>query len=312
MPARQVLVRVCALAVLAACSRSKPVPAADMPPDAGAQVPAVGVPGCTLYGEPRQTGTVPPELPELSGLAASQRHPGVFWAHNDSGGDFMLFALDDTGALRARLTLTGAEPRDIEDVAVGPCAPGDPRPCVFLADIGDNFERRRDGVRLYRLPEPETLTDATVPVEVLSFTYPDGAHDAEALVVEARSGRLAVITKSRDSLGDVYALERPRPGATVQAAKLGTLEVPEGLDRAATAASLHPSGQRLLLRTYTRVWEVRQPDATRLEDLLKGQLVEVPGASQAQAEAITFLQDGDGYLLGSEFTSQPLFLSRCR
>jgi hypothetical protein len=309
VPARLVLVW--ALALLAACSSSKPVPPGDTAPDAGSQVPAVGVPGCTLYGEPRETGTIPDVLPELSGLAASQRHPGVFWAHNDSGNDLALFAIDETGAVRARLTLTGADPRDVEDVTVGPCAPGDARPCVFLADIGDNFERR-DQVRLYRLPEPESLADATVPVEVLTFTYPDGAHDAEALVMDARSGRLAIITKTRASLGDVYALEGFRPGATVQAVKLGTLELPETLDRATTAASLHPSGQRLLLRTYTRVWEVRQPDAARLEDLLKGQVVEVPGASQAQAEAITFLQDGNGYLLGTEFTSQPLWLTRCR
>jgi hypothetical protein len=68
----------------------------------------------------------------------------------------------------------------------------------------------------------------------------------------------------------------------------------------------------MLLRTYTRVWEVRQPGAARLEDLLKGQVVEVPGASQAQAEAMTFLQDGNGYLLGSEFTSQPLYVVGCR
>jgi hypothetical protein len=297
--------------LVAACSRSKPVPAADATPDAGSQVPAEGVPGCTLYSEPRQTGTVPDVLPELSGLASSQRHPGVFWAHNDSGNAFELYAIDETGAVRAKLTLTGADPRDVEDVTVGPCAPGDERPCVFLADIGDNFERR-DSVRLYRLPEPESLGDATVPVEVLTFTYPDGSHDAESLVADSRSGRLAVVTKTRDSLGTVYALDGARAGATIKATKLRTLEVPEGLDRATTAASLHPSGQRLLLRTYSRVWELRQPGAARLEDLLQGQLVEVPGASQAQAEAITFLQDGNGYLLGTEFTSQPLWRTGCR
>ncbi len=296
---------------LAACSRSKPVPAVATTPDAGSQVPAEGVPGCTLYGEPRQTGAVPEALPELSGLASSQRHPGIFWAHNDSGNAFELYAIDETGAVRAKLTLTGADPRDVEDVTVGPCAPGDSRPCVFLADIGDNFERR-DSVRLYRLPEPESLADATLPVEVLTFTYPDGSHDAESLVMDVRSGRLAVVTKARASLGTVYALDGARPGTTITATKLRTLEVPEGLDRATTAASLHPSGQRLLLRTYSRVWELRQPDAARLEDLLKGQLVEVPGASQAQAEAITFLQDGNGYLLGSEFTSQPLWRTGCR
>ncbi|MFP2925489.1 hypothetical protein ACLESO_09760 [Pyxidicoccus sp. 3LG] len=130
--------------------------------------------------------------------------------------------------------------------------------------------------------------------------------------MDARSGRLAIITKSRVSLGDVFALDGLKPGSPTRATKLGTLEVAEGLDAATSAASLHPSGQRLLLRTYTRVWEVRQPDAARLEDLLKGQVAEVPSASQAQAEAITFLQDGNGYLLGSEFTSQPLFRTGCR
>lgn len=295
---------------LAACSRSKPVPAQDTP-DAGSQVPAVGVPGCTLYSDPRQSGAVPGELPELSGLAASQRHPDVFWAHNDSGGALELFALDAEGKVRARLKLTGAEAQDVEDVTVGPCAPGEARPCIFLADTGDNFERR-DAVRLLRLPEPEALADASLPVEVLPFIYPDGPHDAEALVVDARSGRLAVITKSHRSLGDVYALDGLKAGAPIQAVKLGTLEVPEGVDRATTGASLHPSGQRLLLRTYTRVWEVRQPDAARLEALLKGGIFEVPSGSQAQAEAITFLQDGRGYLLGTEFTSQPLWLTGCR
>ncbi|MCP3103529.1 hypothetical protein LZ198_32060 [Myxococcus sp. K15C18031901] len=297
---------------LGACSSPKPVP-----PDAGPGVSAapepstVGLPGCPAYGEPVKTGVVPRQLPELSGLVASVRHPGVFWAHNDSGNDFELFAIDETGKVLARLALTGAEPRDIEDVTLGPCAPGVSRVCLFLGDIGDNFALR-DDVRLYRLPEPETLADATVPVEVLSFTYPDGAHDAEALVADARTGRLALITKTRLSLGDVYALDGLRPGTVVQATKLGTLSAPENVDRVTTAASLHPSGERLLLRTYSRVWEVRRAGAGSLEDLLTGTVVQVPHGSQPQGEAITFLSDGQGYLQGTEFSGQPLWRVGCR
>ncbi|NTX02037.1 hypothetical protein [Myxococcus sp. CA040A] len=295
-----------------ACSRPKPVPSeVAVQEDAGTQAPAVGVPGCGAYGIPQQAGVVPDELPELSGLAASVRHPGVFWAHNDSGNDFEVFAIDEAGRVRARLKLTGAEPRDVEDVAVGPCAPGEPRTCVFLADIGDNFELREQ-VRLFRVPEPETLGDATVPVEVLPFTYPDGSHDAEALVMDARSGRLVVLTKTRRSLGDVFALDGLSPGSVIQATKLGTLEVPGGVDRLSTAASLHPSGQRLLVRTYSRVWELRQSGATDVESLLKGALVEVPAGSQAQAEAVAYLPDGQGYFLGTEFTGQPLWRVGCR
>ncbi|MFP2958935.1 hypothetical protein ACLEPN_14085 [Myxococcus sp. 1LA] len=296
--------------VLGACSRSKPPPAPP-PPEPTNQVPAQGVPGCTLYSEPQQSGTVPDVLPELSGLAASQRHPGAFWAHNDSGNGFELFAMDAKGAILARLKLTGAEPRDIEDVTVGPCTPGEERTCVFLGDIGDNFARREQ-VRLYRLPEPEALADATAAVEALPFLYPDGPRDAESLIIDARSGRLAVITKSLDSLGDVFALDGLSVGTSIQAKKLGTLTAPLGMDRATTAASLHPSGERLLLRTYSRAYELRRPDAARLEDLLQGQLVEVPSGSQAQAEAIAYVQDGNGYLLGTEFTGQPLWLMGCR
>ncbi len=297
-----------------ACSRPKPVtPSGEGGPDAGgAYAPAVGVPGCILYGAPRETGTGPAELGELSGLAASARHPGVFWAHNDSDNAFRVYAIDDSGRLRATLTLTGATPRDLEDIAVGPCEPrpGAP-PCLYLADTGDNFQRR-DLVRLFRLPEPEQLVDATLPAEALAFTYPDGPHNTESLVIDARSGRLAVITKATDSLGDVYALEGLHPEGTAKAVKLGTLRAPQDVDRLTTGADLHPSGERLLLRTYTRVWEIRSPKAQRLEELIAGQVAEVPAATQAQAEAIAFSADGNGYLLGSEFAGQPLYRTNCQ
>jgi hypothetical protein len=269
--------------------------------------------GCTLYTlpDPNTAGRTPEVLPELSGLAGSTRHPGVFWAHNDSGNDFEVFAIEPSGQVRARLRLTGATPRDVEDIAVGPCGSDDARPCLWLADIGDNFERR-DQVQLYRLPEPEQLADATLPVEVLPFTYPDEeSHDAEALVVD-RSGRPAVITKARGSLGTVFALDGLRPGTVGKATALGVLQAPKELDQATTAADLHPSGERLLLRTYTRAWEVRSPGAQRLEELVRGRVVRVPDASQAQSEAIAYFPEGRGYLLGSEFSGQPLFRTDCR
>jgi hypothetical protein len=278
----------------------------------GLYPPAAGVAGCTLYSDARQTGTVPPELGELSGLAASARHPGIFWAHNDSDNAFRVYAVEDSGKIRATFTLTGATARDIEDIAVGPCEPrADAPPCLYLADIGDNFQQR-DQVRLFRLAEPEQLADASLPVEALAFTYPDGPHNAESLIIDARTGRLAVITKTADSLGDVYALEGLSPSAKAKAKKLGTLHAPGDVDRLTTGADLSPSGERLLLRTYTRVWEVRRPQAQDLEALIAGQVAEAPGASQAQAEAIAFTPGGRGYLLGSEFAGQPLYRTECR
>ncbi len=283
-----------------------------LPEAGGRSPPAVGVPGCTLYSDARQTGTVPPELGELSGLAASARHPGIFWAHNGSDNALRVYAVEDSGKIRATLTLTGATAKDLEDIAVGPCEPrAEAPPCIYLADIGDNFQQREQ-LRILRLAEPEQLADASLPVVSLAFTYPDGPHNAESLIIDARTGRLAVITKTPDSLGDVYALDGLGPNEQVKAKKLGTLHAPQDVDRLTTGADLSPSGERLLLRTYTRVWEVRRPQARELEELIAGQVAEVPGASQAQAEAIAFTPGARGYLLGSEFVGQPLYRTECR
>lgn len=290
----------------------------EAPPSAGRRfLSAGGVPGCTLYGDPQQTGTVPPELSELSGFAASGRYPGIFWAHNPSGTPFRVYAMEDSGKIRATLTLTGATVQNVEDIAVGPCEPrAEAPPCIYLADIGDNFQQREQ-LDILRLAEPAQLEDASVPVEVLAFTYPDGRHNAESLISDARTGRLAVITQTPDSLGDVYALDGLRPGEPVKAKKLGTLHAREDadrqdVDRMSTGADLNPSGERLLVRTYTRVWEVRRSQAQSLEDLIEGQVAEVPSASQAQPKAIAFTPGGRGYLLGSAFTGQPLYRTECQ
>ncbi|HYO57588.1 hypothetical protein [Archangium sp.] len=302
--------------LLGACTTKKPSSPDASTAAADPRYPsAEGVPGCTLYGEPQKIGQVPLELAEMSGLAASTLHEGVLWTHNDSGNSFRVFAIDASGKVLATVTLTGLAPgdaarMDLEDIALGPCAPGEARSCLYLADTGDNFERRGQ-VRLFRFPEPE-LADATVAVETLPFSYPDRPHDAESLVIEPRTGRLAVITKERDSLGEVFALDGLAPGSVTKATHLGSLHAPQGVDFRTTAAALHPSGQRLLLRTYTRVWEVRGPGASRLEELVQGQVAEVPGPSQAQSEAITWLPGGRSYVLGSEFAGQWVYRVDCR
>jgi hypothetical protein len=62
--------------------------------------------GCPEYATPpRKLGGVPAVLPELSGMAASRRHPGVLWAHNDSGNDAEVFAVRETGEVLATLRL---------------------------------------------------------------------------------------------------------------------------------------------------------------------------------------------------------------
>jgi hypothetical protein len=270
-----------------------------------------GPPPCPQYAPHAVlTGHVPAALPELSGFAASRVHPGIFWAHNDSGNVLAIYAMRADGTIAATVPLRGVTARDPEDIAVGPCGPGSPRSCIYLADIGDNGSRRQS-VQILKMVEPERLDAAPLIPTILPFRYAGGPRNAEALIVDPVSARVFVITKNVLSLGDVFRVDGlgGRQGGT--AVRIRTLRAPREYDAATTAASAHPSGERLLIRTYTRVWELRSPGARSFEDVLDAEPVFAPAAHQPQGEAISYTFDGRDYLLGGEGVDSPIFRVSC-
>jgi hypothetical protein len=269
--------------------------------------------GCPEYATPpRKLGGVPAVLPELSGMAASRRHPGVLWAHNDSGNDAEVFAVRETGEVLATLRLAPTTVVDPEDIAVGPCRTERRAPsCIFLADIGDNLQRRRR-VRLLEIDEPAALRDQTTEVRALPFVYADGAHDAEVLLIHPTTGATWIVTKLLSSLGGLYRLDDLGLGRVGRAVYRRTLEAPAGFGGLTTGGDVHPDAARVLLRTYNRVWEYRGDPAASIETILAGIPVEVPTARQPQGEAVTYLPDGRSYLLGSEKVGTPFYRVDCR
>lgn len=202
------------------------------------------------------------DLPEASGVAASRRTPGVLWAQNDSG-EPVIFALDEHGAVVRRVRVAGAKVEDWEDMAVGPCPQGS---CLYIGDIGDN-NGKRDHITVYRAAEPSPSEASTAFVETVHATYPDGAHDAEALFVTSSSD-VFIITKGDPGPIALYHLPRPfRPGATAQLERVGApatgaaTEV-ETKDRP-TAADASQDGQWIAVRTTHAVVFYRTADLSR-------------------------------------------------
>lgn len=268
-------------------------------------------PPCNEYARSAtRTGRTPKALRELSGIAASRLHPGAYWAHNDSNNEGTLYAIDERGEVLARYTLRGLRPRDAEDVALGPCAPGSQESCIFLADIGDNLSRRRE-VWIGRVAEPRSLDGGTLVLEADSFRYPDGPRNAESLLVDPRSGALYVISKTVDGLGDVFRLDGLGSPGGGRAVPIARLPAPAALARLTTAADVHPSGERVLVRTYAGVWELRRPGAASVEEVFAAKPVSTTGAPQLQAEGATYTLDRDGYLLTSEGESSPIYRVGC-
>lgn len=291
-----------AFVVLAlACACVKPV--ASSVPDTGSNGSGrTGGGPCFSYSTARRTGSNSAALLELSGLAASRRHPGIYWSHNDSGNALELFAIREDGTIAAQIPLTGATNIDVEDIALGPCGA---QTCVFLGDVGDN-QRVRSNVAIYSLVEPDTLTNDPRAVTVTPFTYADGAHNVESLVVDPATGTLFVLTKAPGTLGDVYRIEN---GSGV---KIASVNAPANADQVSTGADAHPDGSRILIRTYGHLWELRGLSATTFEDVWKATPVEVPAPSQPQSEAVAYRADGRGYVVGTEGTQEGLFAVDCR
>jgi hypothetical protein len=222
-----------------------------------------------------------PALLESSGLAASARHDDVLWTHADGGEVAQVRAVDGRGRTVATVTLAGIDPYDPEAMAPGVDDSG--VPALFLADIGDNLAVRPD-VSVYRLQEPRRLRDQKVVATWYRFTYPDGPHDAEALLVHPRTGRLLIATKG---IGEGGLYRAPRK---LVRREQGTnrLERISGVPPFVTDGAYLPDG-RFVLRTYGSVHVYDRPGH---------QVASARLPAQPQGESLA-VRDG-ALLVGSE------------
>lgn len=251
---------------------------------------------CPTWGEPAAQDALPDELPELSGLAVSST-TGITWAHNDSGGDDTLVALDPNGGLLGEVTVRDADNADWEDLAIGPCAEQGCS-CLYIADIGDQ-QGDRQGVTLYRVAEPadrDDLPKKTEAAEALVFSYPDGAHDAEALAMHPTSGELLIITKVDSGPATVFAGQLDETALQ----ELGELDLAAwgAEDARVTGAAVSVGGLRLAVRTETQIFVWTVGDGT-LAEALKGE-PEVIDAPDDEGEAVSFTEDGQALLVAGE------------
>jgi hypothetical protein len=249
-------------------------------------------------------------LTELSGLVASRRRPGVFYAHNDSGDGPRLFAISLEGSLVGEHELLGAKAVDWEDIAAGPCTAGD---CLFIADIGDNARKRAEVV-IYRVDEAALAAPGGKAAETaaLRATYPDGPHDAETLLADPASGDLFVVTKEESGPSLVFRLPSSASTEVATALELvAQITLPASGNRMATGGDTHPCAPRFLLRTYTRAYEFRGPPGGSLLEAFAAAPTAVPVASEVQGETIAYLPSGGGFVTISEGKGPWINQTRC-
>ncbi|WP_407676095.1 hypothetical protein [Prauserella sediminis] len=254
----------------------------------------LGIPAAVPAAEAQPHGNGPPEpgavcriddpaVDEASGLVAGD---GRWYAVNDGGTVLRVYALDRGCAVTDVIT-DPTDPYDVEDLARA--ADG----TFWLADIGDN-RSARDTVALHALRPGDGST-------LYRLTYPDGAHDAEAVLLD-REGTPYIVTKSVTGTSGVYrpaaALQSPGPTplervGSVTVPPTGTPGGPVGTAGTLliTGGATSHDGRVVALRTYTDAYLYPAPDGDVVAALQRDP-VRIPLPGEPQGEAIAFQPDG--------------------
>lgn len=231
-------------------------------------------PLCTMRDE---------RLTELSGLAADASQ---WYAIADGGSSLKVYVLDRSCTVRNVIT-GGIDPYDVEDLALANDG------TLWLADTGDN-SAERDTVAVHTL-----RPDGTARLHRL--TYPDGKHDAEALLL-GPSGVPHIVTKNVLGTSKVYRpdarLRSPGPTPLVKVAEVDipSSDTPGGPVGGASSAlvtggAVNVDGSVIALRTYTDAYLYPAPNG-HLVEALDRDPVRIPLPNEPQGEAIAFTPDG--------------------
>ncbi|MEB3237853.1 MAG: hypothetical protein VKO64_09540 [Candidatus Sericytochromatia bacterium] len=215
---------------------------------------------------------------EVSGIAASRRYPGVFWAIRDSGTGarevLLAFRLVDgraqpwpDGRKVREVRVLGVRNRDWEELAF------DEDGHLWIADSGNNRHDRTD-LALLRVLEPDPWRDDATRVEQrVPLRYPDapragGTFNAEALFFHDGHGWL--ITK--DAAHGLYRfpVRQDEKGTLLLERSGGLVPPPGGFGGLVTGAAIADGGKLLAVTAGRRhVWfyESSEDDAPRVTRL---------------------------------------------
>ncbi|RZU49633.1 hypothetical protein EV385_1386 [Krasilnikovia cinnamomea] len=237
-------------------------------------------------------------LTELSGLVATTNGFITVNDSTDRETQKKVFYLDQTCKVTNAVPYSGKGPLDTEDMALSR-----DRKTLWIGDTGDN-DKKRATIALWKMP----ATGSKSPT-LYRLKYPDGAHDAEGLLLDG-DGIPIVVTKDAGKAG----LYKPAAALKADSAdgvplrRVGEVTLPSS-DTAnplgpvgrlvATGAAVSPDGTKVVIRTYADAfeWDVTGGDMVAA---LKGTPRQTPLPNEPFGEAISYTPDGKAYVTVSD------------
>jgi hypothetical protein len=260
------------------------------------------------YSNPKVVGTIKSdEINESSGLVQSRCQSDVFWTHNDSGDKEFVYAINEKGEKLGTWKVENAKSLDWEDIAIFKDKSG--KCFLYIGDIGNNDENKSQ-LTIYKVAEPQiTANDknsskqnplSTEPAETINFSYPNGKHNAETLLVHPTTGEIYVLTKHPSKPSEVFKI-----GA--KAEKIGEIRVPAVPYGFLTGGEISPDGKRVIICDYVSGYEFKLPETSQnFDDIWKQTPIKVELGERKQGEAICYSADGTKIYATSEKKDSPM------
>lgn len=241
-------------------------------------------------------------LNEVSGLVVSSKNDDLIWVHNDSGDTGRIFLINKNGATQA-VYVFADQVIDCEAIAIGTSVNGLRE--IFVGDIGDN-DAKRPYISIYKFTEPtfnikNNKETALKKVEELKFKYPDGARDAECLMIDPIDQKIYIVSKRENAVG-VYSVPlNSKVGKVITLKKETTLffNAPKSA-KWITDGSISLDGKSIMIKSYTNIYYWKRRGKETLTQCLKQKLIGLPYEPEPQGEALGFTHDAKHYYSISE------------
>ena len=240
---------------------------------AGGAASADVVPGATTCGFPEMPSrTVWPDeidyIGEASGMAASRRHPGLYWVVRDSGHTPAINAVrfDEAGmAYTKEIMVDNAVNGDWEEVTYTIGTDGVAR--LWVVDNGGAASKK-----IYEIiePDPDAVTSVSA-VNQYSWAYPSGSYNTEAAFMSR--GSLILVTKTSPS-ARMYRFDKLTPGVTNKPVYIGKLRNSHSVSVVRQSAD----GKILVTASHEVVNLYRSTDGSRLAQERRRKVPRLPDA----------------------------------
>jgi hypothetical protein len=242
------------------------------------------------------------KITEASGLAASIALPGYYWTHNDSGGQPEVYLLSSKAKLKSTIKLDGVINRDWEDIAEG-VGPTPKKQYVYVGDIGNNVKLGLD-IAVYRFAAPTQMPaeKADIKPDRLFLQYPDGARDAETLMIDPIFKSIYIISKREKQVGIYKTKLLFKDGEEAKLQKVGVLPYTW-----ITAGDISQDGLNIIIRDKDNVYYWRRSPNETVEAAMAKPATILPCAKEKQGEGLTFSVGNTGYLTISEGEHSPMY-----